>query len=283
MTQQALRTFARAHLEIEKEKQAAADQMRNRIQQKSDLKKQILGELQDKGQNILQTNAQQFVRLKYNRSSRVVTFKIVQDVVTGFDDYENITSLQQFVKVISDRIHQLRVVKNATFEVLQKPPKALAAGGIPSAHTLNDALKNYELLTQQIKETRASLAAKTSDLRQIISRSTEDVAEYMRAEKTDTNSSNNTVRLDISQRGTYYIRQKEIRKPSRPQTVQQINKMTAKTLIEDLHATQENFKTLFLQNQSFFADRLFHNLKHDRLDTKTGLVRFSLDKTTKHK
>lgn len=298
----ALRAFARAHLEIDKEKRCASNEMRPDVQVASDLKKRIIGELSAVGNDVLlfesAEGAKRFVKLKYNRSSRVVTFQNVNNVVEGIGigDLRTIATLEQLKQVVSDRIHQLRVVKTPTFNITNKAPKTHTGDKISVCSSeLKRAVEQYETVDQKIKQRRTGLADKCTELNEIISRSTQDVADFMqnRAANGTTSSlldgSNEfsptsapapaPVRVDIAQRGTYFVRQKTSRTPCRPETIKKIVAMTEKTF-SDLDADRLNFRTWFEQNRGQVARKLFDNLVEERRNTATGDVRFALDKTT---
>jgi hypothetical protein len=307
MAQQALRAFARAHLELEKEKQTTSNQVRPDVQNASALKKRILAELCSADRDVIRfegDNAQRFLKLKYNRSSRVVSFKNVSDVVEGLSaaDLRRVANLGHLQTVISDRIHQLRVVKTPSFEIIDKAPKRLAGGSVAAGSAdLGRIVNQYETLTKRIKQTRDGLSEKRSELTQIINRSSQDVAEFMQSRAQPDTSAGllqagedvspspevqrnapAPVRIDISQRGTYFVRQKTCRAPSRPETVKRIVATTEKTFV-DLNADRQNFREWFANHRGQIARKLFDNLVEERKNTGTGEVRFALDKTTRNR
>ena len=287
-----LRAFTRAHLALDSETRQHNAAIRPSREATGRLKKQILSHLIETNREYHRINEDTIFRVKYNTSTRAVTYEHISQVVYGVGREEllSISSVAELIGLIADRMHRLRVKRNPTFDVLTQAPTHTNQQVHPASPEVIELAAPFIQQTKILNAKQNDFKSRKRQLANLIEDATPAIATIMAsraplaagassADSRSACSSAQPVRVDVRNHGTFFVRAKPKMKSYRAPTLKTLKEVGADTFSE-LGLSDANFKTQFLNLQQAFIDEFSKHLKNARCDTQDG-VRFCLDKTTK--
>lgn len=262
---QAVKSFARAHIELRRSKDRAAQLTRANVASARDLGHQIT-EILLANDGAVSIGQNQVAKLKYNRSVRSVSYQILREVVGGLSDEELRADKSALVRLLCDRIHVRRTKTNATFHVAPGVGKDDAR----AAALYDDMCK----LRHRISEVHAQTQPRICELKTVIANATASVDEAMKIKALQAGGRPEPIRVDVPNGDTYFVRSKPVAAPIRAETKKEIGEVLTAALDSETSLSREQ---LLYQVSGGFV-----SAKREKKQAANAL-RYTLDKSTKRR
>ena len=290
-----LRAFTRAHLALDSETRRHNAAIRPSREAAGKLKKEILTRLIETNREYHRIDEDTIFRVKYNTSTRAVTYEHINQVIYGLRQEEllGVSSVPDLISLIANRIHKLRVKRNPTFDVLSHAPLHTDQQVHPATPEVVELAAPFLEQTSRLNATQKDFKSRKRQLASIIDEATPAIATIMasRAPLTagasgsashDLNSvcsGAQPVRVDVRDHGTFFVRAKPKMKSYRTPTLKTLKDVGA-SCVNVIGLSNSNFKDQFWNLKQTFVDEFYKHLKETQSDVQNG-VRFCLDRTTK--
>ena len=283
MDDNSLRAFARANIEL---RETNLSKESRELKRKCDENRAAITKylVQNCDGDVLRVSNNACLKLKYNRSSRSVTYQHIHDVVNaiGDQDLQSLHDVNGLTQLIATRIHQVRTKKTPAFDVVNPTNRAVRNAPDDMCARFDDLQRT----AQELDKERLALKTRKENLKSAISEATVGVSRLMQNRRLNGGGVNDApskpIRVDVRGRGTFFVREKAAIAKSRPQTKQMIFDF-AKAATHATGLTDSNFKLQFTDRKALVVQAMYDEMVERKADqsSRGDELRYTLDCSTK--